>query len=161
MTIQDNKVVSIEYTLKNSEGQTLDSSVGHDPLDYLHGFGNIIEGLESALAGKSVGDKLSVEISPENGYGERDEEFIEEVEKAAFSEVEELKEGMELYAEEEGQIQVITVVKIDGDMVTIDRNHPLAGQTLFFDVEVKAMRDATETELEHGHVHEAGSSCEH
>ncbi len=162
MNIAENKVVSIEYTLKDADGETIDSSVGHDPLVYLHGFGNIIVGLEEALLGKSVGDRLSVEISPEKGYGERDEELLDEVEKEAFSQIDNLAVGMELYAEEDGEIQVITVAKLEGDLVTVDRNHPLAGKTLFFDVEVKGIREATEVELEHGHVHETGGcGCSH
>jgi len=160
MSIIEKKVVTIEYTLTNSEGEVLDSTVDQDPLEYLHGYGNIIDGLEEALTGKKVGEKFKIEVEPERGYGVRDDALVQEVPNDAFSEVEDLKEGMELYAENDGEVQMITVLKVADETVTIDQNHPLAGQVLHFEVTVKSIRDATADEIEHGHVHNA-EGCGH
>ena len=157
MKIASNKVATLHYTLKDDKGALIESSVGNEPLTYIHGISNLIPGLEDKLEGKTVGDKLSVVIPPEDAYGERDEELIEEVEKSEFDEGEELEVGKEFqYDDEEGNVYHVRVVKIDDKMVTIDGNHPLAGQTLAFEVEVLGVRDATKDELEHGHVHGAG-----
>lgn len=157
MKIAPNKVATLHYTLKDDKGALIESSVGSEPLAYIHGVGNLIPGLEEKLEGKQAGDKLSVVVKPEDAYGERDEELIEEVEKAEFDEGEELEVGKEFqYDDEDGNVFHVRVVKIEGDMVTVDGNHPLAGQTLAFDVEVVGVRDASAEELEHGHVHGEG-----
>jgi FKBP-type peptidyl-prolyl cis-trans isomerase SlyD len=153
MKIAHEKVVSIHYTLTNSEGTVLDSSSGNQPLAYLHGFGNIIPGLENALEGKVSGDKLSVTVEPEQGYGPRDERLVQAVPRSAFKGVEDIAPGMQFQAQGPQGARLVVVTQVGDDEVTVDANHPLAGQTLHFDVEVSEVRDATAEELEHGHVH--------
>ena len=156
MKIAHEKVVSIHYTLTNSEGTVLDSSSGGEPLAYLHGFGNIIPGLENALEGKGAGDKLSVTVEPEQGYGARDERLVQAVPRSAFKGVEDIAPGMQFQAQGPQGARLVVVTQVADDEVTVDANHPLAGQTLNFDVEVSGVRDATAEELEHGHVHGPG-----
>jgi len=154
--IAQEKVVSIHYTLKNAEGSVLDSSSGSDPLAYLHGAGNIIPGLESALEGKEAGEKLAVTVEPGQGYGDRDERLVQDVPRAAFKDVQELAPGMQFQAQGPQGTRLVVVTQVAEEMVTVDANHPLAGQTLHFEVEVAEVRDATAEELEHGHVHGPG-----
>ncbi len=156
MKIAQEKVVSIHYTLKNAEGSVLDSSSGSDPLAYLHGAGNIIPGLESALEGKEAGEKLAVTVEPGQGYGDRDERLVQDVPRAAFKDVQELAPGMQFQAQGPQGTRLVVVTQVAEEMVTVDANHPLAGQTLHFEVEVAEVRDATAEELEHGHVHGPG-----
>ncbi|TCK09584.1 FKBP-type peptidyl-prolyl cis-trans isomerase [Marinobacterium mangrovicola] len=156
MQIAANAVVSIHYTLTNAAGDKLDSSEGQEPLAYLHGASNIIPGLENALVGKAVGDKLSVTVEPEEGYGEVREELVQEVDRSNFEGIDVVEPGMQFMAQTPWGQQPVTVVKVEGDNVTLDGNHPLAGQTLSFDVEVVEVREATEEELSHGHVHGEG-----
>lgn len=153
MQIANNKVVSIHYKLTNDEGSILDSSEGQEPLAYLHGLGNIIPGLENALTGRAVGDKFTVTIPPEDGYGERDNEMVQSVPKSAFQGVDQIQPGMQFQAQSPEGMQLVTVIDVDGDEVILDGNHPMAGITLTFDVEVTEIRDATAEELDHGHVH--------
>ncbi|MFO7604506.1 MAG: peptidylprolyl isomerase [Gammaproteobacteria bacterium] len=156
MTIAENKVVTIEYTLKNDAGEVLDTSEGREPLVYLHGAQNIIPGLENALAGKVVGDALEVRITPEQAYGERDDSMKQEVPRDMFGD-EDIQVGMQYHAQgPEGDMLVVTVISATETHVTVDGNHPLAGEHLNFSVEVKDVRDASEEEVEHGHVHGAG-----
>ncbi len=156
MKIEDKKAVAMHYTLTNSEGVKLDSSEGKDPLNYLHGFGNIIPGLEQELLGKEKGDKLSVSVSPEKGYGVRDDKNLLQVKKDQFEGVEDIQVGMEVQTQGPQGMQLYIVSKVFGDTVILDGNHPLAGETLNFDVEVMEVRDASKEELEHGHVHGPG-----
>jgi FKBP-type peptidyl-prolyl cis-trans isomerase SlyD len=156
MQIADKTVVSIHYTLTNADGETLDSSVGQDPLVYLHGANNIIAGLEAALLGKAVGDSLQVNVEPGDGYGEIRDELVQEVDRSAFQGVDEIDVGMQFMAQTPWGEQPVTVVKVEGDNITLDGNHPLAGQVLNFDVEVVEIRAASAEELDHGHVHGAG-----
>lgn len=158
MKIASNKVATLHYTLKDDKGALIESSLGSgEPLSYIHGIGNLIPGLESQLEGKQVGDKLSVVVPAEDAYGERDEELIEEVERSEFDDGEELEVGKEFqYDDEDSNIFHVRIVKVTDTMVTIDGNHPLAGQTLAFEVEVLGVRDASAEELEHGHVHGEG-----
>ena len=158
MQISDKMAVSIHYTLTNNAGEKLDSSIGAEPLAYLHGAGNIIAGLEDALNGKTAGDKFNVTIEPENAYGEKQAEMIQIVPKSMFDGMD-VEEGMQFQAEVSNGPGIITVVQIDGDEITIDGNHPLAGEALTFDVEVLHVRSATEDEVSHGHIH--GESCQH
>ncbi len=160
MTITAKKVASIHYTLKNEQGEVLDSSEGQEPLTYLQGFQNLVPGLENALEGKAVGDKLSVVVSPEEGYGEKDPQLIQDLPRDMFGGIDTIEVGMAFHAETEAGQQVVEVIDIDGDTITIDGNHPLAGVELHFDVEVVDIRDASEEELTHGHVHGAGG-CGH
>ncbi|NJD31346.1 MAG: peptidylprolyl isomerase [Gammaproteobacteria bacterium] len=162
MLIAQDKVVLIHYTLTNEEGQVLDSSSGGDPLAYIHGQGNIIPGLEKALEGRQAGDKLNVRVEPSEGYGVRDDSLIQQVPRRAFGGVKDVQPGMQFHAQSsQGQTRVVTVTRIQGDMVTVDGNHPLAGEVLTFDVEVTEVRDATGEELEHGHVHGPGGHHHH
>jgi FKBP-type peptidyl-prolyl cis-trans isomerase SlyD len=156
MNIANNCVASFHYVLTDSSGQTLDSSEGHEPLSYLHGAGNIIPGLESALLGKSVGDKLTVAVPAAQAYGLRDDGLIQVLPSSMFSGIDQIEVGMEFHAETEHGMQTVTVTKVEGDEVTIDGNHPLAGVDLNFDVEITDVRNATEEELHHGHAHGAG-----
>lgn len=156
MTISDNSVASFHYTLTDSSGQVLDSSEGKEPLSYLHGAGNIIPGLEKHLAGKTVGDKLSVSVPPAEAYGERDERMIQELPASMFSGVDKIEAGMEFHAQTEQGTQIVKVSSVEGDTVTVDGNHPLAGMSLNFDVEITDVRDATQEEKDHGHVHGPG-----
>ena len=154
MKITDKAVVSINYTLTDDDGKILDSSEGEKPLTYLHGAGGIIPGLEKKLTGKAVDDKFKVTVKPEEGYGLLNPELLQEMPLSAFDGIADLSEGMQLQAEDEnGNSQMIIVRTINNDVVTIDGNHPLAGQTLHFDVSVASIRAATPEELDHGHVH--------
>lgn len=156
MQIAAQKVVSIHYTLTNERGDTLDSSQGNEPLAYLHGAGNLIPGLEKALLGKQAGDKLSVRVPAEEGYGLRDDALIQAVPRRMFKGVADLKVGMRLQAQSDHGVRVVRITHVAGDMVTVDGNHELAGQVLNFEVEVTQVRDATAEEMSHGHVHGAG-----
>jgi FKBP-type peptidyl-prolyl cis-trans isomerase SlyD len=156
MKITDDTAVTIHYTLKNDAGEVLDSSAGDEPLAYIHGQGNIVEGLEKALTGKSAGEKLSVKVSPEEGYGERDKSRVQQVPKEAFEEADQIKPGMRFQTHTEDGMAIVTVTAVSGETVTIDANHPLAGETLHFEVEVVGVRKCTAEELAHGHIHGAG-----
>lgn len=151
--------VSIHYTLTNDSGEQLDSSRGEAPLEYLHGFGQIIKGLEKALLGKQVGDTLNVTIQPEEAYGVRQDNLEQIVSMDLFQGVDRVEEGMQFHADASHGVDIVTVTKIDGDQVTIDGNHPLAGEALTFDVEIIDIRPATEDEINHKHIH--GSQCNH
>ena len=157
MTIKENSAVSFHYTLTDDDGQQLDSSAGKEPLAYLHGAGNIIPGLESALEGKSVGDAMVVDVIAAEGYGEIQKELIQEVPRASFQGVDEIEVGMQFEAQTgEGGTVPVTVVAVTDEIVTVDGNHPLAGKNLYFDVSIEDVRDASVEELEHGHVHGPG-----
>ncbi|NLU13602.1 MAG: peptidylprolyl isomerase [Gammaproteobacteria bacterium] len=157
MLIANQHVVAIDYTLSNDAGEVIDSSAGAEPLVYLHGAGNIIAGLEKALLGKAVGDELDVSIEPEEAYGEYSAELITNLGREMFEGVDELEVGMQFHASApDGGMQIVTIRDIDGDQVTIDGNHPLAGQQLNFKVKVVSIRAASEEELAHGHVHGEG-----
>ncbi|MEO6202253.1 MAG: peptidylprolyl isomerase, partial [Nitrospirales bacterium] len=150
--IGKNSVVSVNYKLTDDAGKVLDSSDGSKPMVYLHGAGNIIPGLEKALVGKAEGDALKVRIEPAEAYGELIPDGIKTIEKAAFEGVETVEAGMVFEAKApDGAMQEIVVVKVDGDAVTIDTNHPLAGVALNFDIKVLSVRVATKEELDHGH----------
>lgn len=156
MQIAKHKVVSINYTLKDESDTVIDSSEGGEPLAYIHGIGNIIPGLENALNGKSVGDKLSVTIAPDEAYGERDDDMVQTVPRNRFEPGVDIEAGMQFHTQSDHGMQVVTVTHVDQESVTVDANHPLAGITLHFDVEVMGVRDATADELSHGHVHGPG-----
>lgn len=158
MQITDNAAVLFHYTLTTPDGEQLDSSRGEEPLSYLHGAGNIIAGLEDALTGKAVGDTFTVTIPPVQAYGEVDDSMVQVVSKKMFDDME-IEVGMQFHADVSHGSGIITVVNIDGDDVTVDGNHPLAGETLIFDVEVVEVRPATADEIAHGHIHGAG--CHH
>ena len=157
MQVIKDAVASIHYTLKNDEGMVLDTSEGRDPLPYLHGAGNIIPGLEKALEGKQGGDQIQVAIEPQDAYGEYSPELVATLNRAMFEGVDELEVGMQFHASgPDGGMQIVTIRDVEGDDVIVDGNHPLAGQRLNFDVKVVSVRDASEEEVAHGHIHGEG-----
>lgn len=154
VTIQTGKVVQLAYSLKNSDGEVLDQADRAEPFTYLHGASQIVPGLENGLEGLAVGAKKNVVVQPEAGYGEVDEQLIMSVKRSQFPADMEIEEGMMVESRSaEGHVMVFTVASIDDEEVSIDGNHPLAGETLHFDVEVLEVRDATEEEKAHGHAH--------
>jgi len=156
--ITKDMVVQFNYTLTNTDtGEQLDKSEAGNPLAYLHGHANIIPGLEKALEGKSAGEQLSVTVAPVDAYGEPNEAMLQEVPREMFQGVDNIEVGMQFQAAgDEGQMQVVTVKSVDDQKVVVDANHPLAGQTLTFEVEIVEVRAATEDELSHGHAHGMG-----
>jgi len=154
--IAADSVVLIHYTLKDDDGKVLDSSAGGEPLAYIQGHGNLVSGLEKALEGKAQGNRIEVSLVPEEGYGTRNEALVQRVPKRSLQGAGEIRKGMQFQAQTDEGMRLFTVTTVVGDMVTLDGNHPLADQTLHFDVEVVEVRDATAEELEHGHVHGAG-----
>ena len=160
MKIAKNKVATIEYTLTGDDGAVIDTSEGRHPLDYIHGIGGLVPGLEAELEGKEAGAKLAVTIPAEEGYGPHIEHLVAVVPKNNFDEPEKIDVGVRFHTtNEQGQTHVVTVTKVGDDDVTIDGNHPLAGKTLHFAVEVVGVRDVTDSELEAGHIH--GPGCNH
>ena len=160
MDVAKDRIVSINYTLTDDAGQEIDSSKGREPLAYLHGAGNIIPGLEASLEGKAIGDKISVAISPDRGYGERDDDLVQQVPRDRFPEGADISVGTQFQTMSPAGPQIVTVVGVTDEQVTVDANHPLAGMNLNFDVEVIEVREATAQEREHGHVHGPGSDHE-
>lgn len=153
MKIADTHVVTLNYTLTDNDGEIIDQSQDGSFV-YLHGSQNIIPGLEKELTDKTVGDKFKVKIAPEDGYGQRDENRIEEVPREMFPEDQEIDAGMVFHAEgPNGEMITVTVLEVSDNSVKIDSNHALAGIELNFDVEVMAVREAEPVEIEHGHVH--------
>lgn len=158
MMIEDKKVVTFHYNLSDAQGELIESSRDRDPMVYLHGSGNIVRGLEKAMAGKSAGDRFEVTVEPAQGYGERNEEGVQRISVKHFKNTGKLTPGQQVILQtKQGQVQV-TVVKVGRFNVDVDRNHPLAGQTLVFDVEVTNIRDATAEEISHGHAHGPGGA---
>ncbi len=153
MKISDGKAVQIDYTLRNDAGEVLDSSEGRQPLAYLHGAGNIIPGLEAALEGKGAGDTLSVSIPPADGYGERDETMMMTVLLSQFPDPSQARLGAQFNVQTDQGVHLATVTAVTAGGVTLDLNHPLAGETLHFDVAVVDVKEASEEERAHGHVH--------
>ena len=156
MNIEKDKVVSIDYTLTNDHGEVLDSSSGREPLAYLHGNGCLIPGLEKELEGKVKGDKLVAIIAPDQAYGVRSEELIQDIPLENFHDASEVKVGAQFQVQNEHETRIATVTAIGESAATVDLNHPLADETLHFDVEVMDVREPTKEEMEHGHVHGAG-----
>jgi len=161
MTITNNKAVTINYTLKDDQDVIIDTS-NDNSFVYLHGANNIIPGLENELTDKTSGDKFSLVIKPEDAYGQYNDKLTQAVDKEAFGEEQKIEVGMQFHAQgDNDQMVMITVTEINDNKITIDGNHPLAGVTLHYDVEIMDVRDATEEELSHGHIHQHGESCEH
>lgn len=158
MKISQNKVATLSYILKNDNGEILDQADKSSPFLYMHGTGGIIKGLEKSLEDKVIDDSFNIMISPEDAYGVRDDKLTESVPRTMFEgiEGENLVAGAQFHAQTAQGTQVITIASVDGDTVNIDANHPLAGETLHFDVSVLDIRDATEEEIAHGHPHPAG-----
>lgn len=158
MIITKDKIVSIEYTLKDKDGEVLDSSEDLGVLEYLHGYENLIPGLEKELEGKKEGDIFSVTVEPSVGYGEFSQELIVDIPRANFDEGAPIEVGMQFEAGSADGSRIVKVTKVEGDTVTIDANHELAGKTLFFDVTVSTVRDATEDEIKSG-ITGGGCGC--
>ena len=161
MQIVKDKVVAIDYTLTGSDGEVIDSSQGQEPLVYLHGAGNIVPGLERALEGKAAGDAVNATVEPDQGYGQKNPALVQPVPRAQFPGVQDIAVGMQFQAQTNHGPRVVTVVGVDDETVTVDANHPLAGETLRFDVKVVEVRDATQHELDHGHAHGPGGHQHH
>jgi FKBP-type peptidyl-prolyl cis-trans isomerase SlyD len=149
MQITKDKVASIHYTLRDGDGNILDTSSGREPLTYLQGAGNLIPGMEEGLEGKSIGDKFKLKVGPEKGYGVKDDTLVQKVPRAAFGN-QKIEKGMQFQT---NNGQVVTVTETGLEAITVDGNHPLAGMELHFDVEVTEVRTATAEEISHGHVH--------
>lgn len=162
MKISKNKIASLGYTLKNDDGQVLDQADKDNPFLYMHGTGGIIKGLENALENKTVEDNFNLIVAPEDAYGERDTNLTEAVPRTMFEGVPEteLVAGAQFHAQTAQGTQIISIASVEGDTINIDANHPLAGETLHFEVDILDIRDATEDEITHGHPHMEGG-CGH
>jgi FKBP-type peptidyl-prolyl cis-trans isomerase SlyD len=156
MQIADRTVAYIQYTLTNTTGEVIDASPADQPLPYLHGAGNIVPGLEKALEGRNAGDRFDVVVAPEDGYGPRHPQLIHVVPRAAFQGVDNIEPGMQFETRGGQGPMLVTVTAVDAENVTVDANHPMAGATLHFAIEVVEVREASAEELSHGHVHGAG-----
>jgi FKBP-type peptidyl-prolyl cis-trans isomerase SlyD len=152
MQITKHKVASIHYTLTDNDGNVLDSSAGREPLTYIQGIGNLIAGMEEGLEGKTKGEKFNLKVSPEKGYGVKDDALTQKVPRSAFG-TQEVKVGMQFQTNQGG---VVTVTHAGLSEITVDANHPLAGVELNFAVAIMDIRPATEDEIAHGHVHGPG-----
>lgn len=160
-TVQNNVVVSMEYTL-HVDNEEIDSSKGQDPLQFLVGHGNIISGLEREMMGMKVGESKDVVIPPADAYGEFDEEAFMNVPRGAFPNDIPVEEGAELTVRDDaGQSRYARIDAVEGDTVTLNFNHPLAGDELHFNVKVVSLREPTTEELEHGHVHQGNGDHHH
>lgn len=153
MQIASRTVASFHYRLTDDAGQVLDSSEGREPLSYLHGQGQIVPGLEKALEGRQAGEQFEVDVIPEEGYGQRHEELVQEVPRETFQGVEDIQPGMQFQGRGPQGAFTVTVTAVNDDTVQVDGNHPLAGKPLHFSIEVTDVRAATDEELAHGHVH--------
>lgn len=156
MNITENAVVQMHYKLTNKEGQLLDTSEGREPLTYMHGKQMLIPGLENQLNGKEVGNKFVAEVPATEAYGTKSPDMIHVVPKGNFKGDGELAEGLQIQIDTDQGTQMAVITKVEGEDVTIDMNHPLAGMDLSFDVEIVDVREATKEEIEHGHVHGEG-----
>lgn len=152
MEIIDGRVATIHYILTDDDGQVIDRSPAQSPLSYLHGVGNIVPGLEQALAGKRTGEQVVADVAPELGYGPRHEQLVQQVPRNAFPDADAIAPGMQFEARTEQGPLLVTVTEVGESDVTVDGNHPLAGQTLHFAVEVADVREATEEEGNQGYV---------
>jgi FKBP-type peptidyl-prolyl cis-trans isomerase SlyD len=152
MKIADKKAVAIEFTLKDDQGEVIETSVGKDPLWYLQGLGNLVSGLEKALEGKGAGETVDVKLSPADAYGDRDEKEVRKIPLRKFK-AQRVQAGGRYQVQADDGLRVVSVQSVSGDYALVDGNHPLAGKTLHFVVKIVEVRDATGEELEHGHVH--------
>ena len=161
MKIGKGRVVRMNYTLRDESGTTIETSQGREPLTYLHGYGQLIPGLEKTLDGEQAGLQTTVTILPQDAYGHKDPKAVIRASRGDFPDDLTLDPGVEVQAETpEGPISFV-VVSVEGDDIVLDANHPLAGKALTFDVEVLEVREATADELAHGHVHGPGGAHGH
>lgn len=156
MKAANGRVVSLHYVLTDDHGLLLDSSREREPFAYLHGYGNIIRGLETALEGSEAGFSSAIRVPPADGYGDYNPEAVFEVPRGQFPPEEDIQVGMQVQGEGAHGILNFTVVEVSDRGVVLDANHPMAGKNLNFQVEVLEVRAATEQELSHGHVHAHG-----
>ena len=157
MQISKNKVVSIGFKLTDAQGSLIDESTTEEPLMYIQGIGSFIPAVEQALEGKEAGDELKVTVTPEEGFGQRDEDLVHSVPRDRFQSADQLEVGMQVQGQDDsGTPAIFTVVGVDDQNIKLDGNHPLAGMTLNFDVKISEVRDATAEEIDHGHVHGPG-----
>ena len=154
--IKKGKVVGFSYVLTDSKGTIIDKSDSKNPFEYMHGLQQIVPGLERELEGLSIGDKKKVEVQPQDGYGVHDTNLILEVPSSNFPAGMKLEVGMEFQSNGEGGPMIIVIKEVKADTVIADANHPLAGQVLHFDIAINSIREATEQEIAHGHVHHGG-----
>ena len=152
MTIKEQKAVASRYTLKDETGEILDTNVDTAPLEYLHGAGNLIPGLEKELEGKNVGDKIQAVISPEDAYGSFNEDLVQDVPLTQFDQPDQAKPGNQFHFDGPNGVGIATVVSVDDKNVKVDLNHPLVDKTLNFDVEVLTIRDASQDEIDNGYI---------
>ncbi|MHB8346746.1 MAG: FKBP-type peptidyl-prolyl cis-trans isomerase [Acidiferrobacterales bacterium] len=153
MQITKGTVVSINYTLTDDANNIIDSSAGGEPLAYIHGANNIIPGLEKALSGKTTGDQLKVSVSPQEAYGLRDDALAQVIPRDRFESAQDIEVGMQFQTPTSDGVSIVTVTGVDDENIAVDANHPLAGLTLHFSVEVVGVRAATAEEMDHGHIH--------
>lgn len=159
MKITNNSAVSIHFGVTEIDGSALDSTENGAPLDFIQGAGYLVPGLEAELAGKKVGDKFDVKLEAKDAYGEFQEELVQQVPRNLFEGVDTIEVGMSFQADTDQGSRTVEVTEVTDEMVSIDANHPLAGMALHFVGEVVTIRDATEEELAHGHIHQAGGCC--
>jgi len=161
-TVTSGKVVEIEYTARFADGELADGTDAGEPLAYLHGGSDLIAGLERALDGHNPGDTIKVTIEPADGYGDYDAELVDEMPRSAFPDDAEIEQGDEVaVVDEDGDEVPAYIAGVEGDTVYVDRNHPLAGETLSYEVTIMTVRDATPDELMHGHVHGSHAHTDH
>lgn len=163
MQVADKRVVTFHYSLSRPDGTAIESSrdEGGEPVTYLHGSGNVIPGLERELAGKQPGDRVQATIPPADAYGEYREDMKQRIPAKYLGGAQKLKPGMQVPLRLEHGTQLVKVLKVGKFSVDIDANHPLAGQTLCFDIEIQSVREALPAELEHGHAHGADGHAHH
>jgi FKBP-type peptidyl-prolyl cis-trans isomerase SlyD len=159
MQIEDNKVVTLHYTVKTADGDVIDSSDGNEPLAFIQGSKFMIAGVEDALYDKTKGDQFEINVEPDKAYGERQDQLVQQVPANMFEGMD-VEVGMSFRATTDHGEQSVIIIDKDDTHVTVDGNHPLAGMTLAFDISVEDVRDATEDEIAHGHVHGEGG-CGH
>ncbi len=160
MQIDNNAVVTLQFILTDTDGTVIHETTDDEPMVYLHGWSELIDGLERELTGKSAGDEIDITVTPDDGYGEIDPQLVQIYNRADFGD-DKPEIGMERSGKDpNGEFRLLRVIAIDGDDVTVDMNHPLAGKTITFCVRIDDVRAATETEIAHGHVH-AGDGHEH
>ena len=158
--VADNHVVEIHYTLKNDSGEVLDTTDGFSPLRYIQGKNNIVAGLENALIGKKVGESFSATILPKDAYGEINPALIQVITKDKFQNIDDVQIGIQFRIPNgDGQSIMVRISEINGDNVTLDANHPLAGMNLYFDIKVESIREASKEEIHHGHLHMGAGCC--
>ena len=149
----------MHYAVSDGEGTLIDSSYDHEPLSFIHGSGYLIPGLEDALIGKAIGDKFEVYVEADKAYGHREDGFVQTVPRAMFEGIEDLDVGTQLRATTDEGEQTVIVIDVTDDEITVDGNHPLAGLDLQFDVEILAVRDASEQELATGQIAKESEGC--